>query len=477
MFSNYILLNILQQIDEDIDKISFLFTSKTILQWRDRVFSKYIQPIRLYQSPLSQQQQQRYPIFQSSLPSKIYSTRPDILEAPFIKDGVVEKKIATHLLIDYSILAQNLNDIESLNFCHPTADLSSIVSGKLKSLEIGSSYRKPITPFSIPSSVTKLLLNQELGCIDDQEQNQQYTKDIFPAGLEKLKILEPIPKLTSLGSMDFFPSSLTHLEFDMKLPQTVPISLPSTITHLGVGNQFFVSGSKLPPNLYKLTLFAGTLLAHNMIPPSVKYLKIFGSLQNDIIEPGMIPMGVEKVKFNIYGEILTQLVVGSLPRSIIELEIGTEYNFELVQGIIPDSTKYLKLLQFIDYPLEPGIIPQSVQELQLGLKLNNDGNIKHILLPNSIPPNVTKLEFITRNRDSPEYDQSILPSSILSLNLGFNNNTQFKSDSIPPKTTHLSFGGFGNITLEADLDFIPQSVQHISMGHTDTDIYLGWIRL
>lgn len=180
------------------------------------------------------------------------------------------------------------------------------------------------------------------------------------------------------------------------------------------------------------------------LPKNLKYFK-FGSQFNEnikgLIEGIMYTFIPTKLETLIFGSNFNKDVNGALPKSLIKLKFGCDFNNKIYDGTIPDKVKYLEFGECFDQDIY-NKIPESVTHLTFG-------NISNINIKNKIPNSVTHLTFGKKKYNF---------KTNASINSKFN---QCIKDCIPKSVTHLILQGKFNQNIKG---CIPNSVTHLTLG-------------
>ncbi|KAM9994867.1 hypothetical protein ACTFIY_001036 [Dictyostelium cf. discoideum] len=108
-------------------------------------------------------------------------------------------------------------------------------------------------------------------------------------------------------------------------------------------------------------------LEKNQLPPGVMLLDGF----NQKLTPGILPEGV---KFLYLGDIKQELMIGSIPNTVIHVHLKNGFNQKLTPGILPEGVQSLYLGD-IKQELINGSIPNTVKEV------NVSNSFKHQIEP------------------------------------------------------------------------------------------------
>eukprot|EP01132_Coremiostelium_polycephalum_P008558 gene8558-10527_t len=202
-----------------------------------------------------------------------------------------------------------------------------------------------------------------------------------------------------------------------------------------------------------------------LVPTSVENL-LLNSWDSET--PGLIPNSVKKV---VLGSMNQTIAKGVFPPHLTELEIADIIKHKLEPGVFPDSITKLRL-NFYKFPLDNGVLPKSLELLNLGMdfihKLDDDfkfpdglkslkigSNYNHPIPTKAFPPTFTELGLPT----TVFFDQ-IFPNTLEKMVVEFN---VLKSKLLPPRLKYLVL--LGQID-EIQHDSIPNSVEEIDFHDT-----------
>eukprot|EP01132_Coremiostelium_polycephalum_P006750 gene6750-8369_t len=192
------------------------------------------------------------------------------------------------------------------------------------------------------------------------------------------------------------PNSITHLDIQLELIRLKPGAIPSSVKKLNLGR--LNSGMNLEPGIIPLGVEKLIFRGHgsNCCFPQRKNFR-------GILERGCIPETVTDIKSphfkgpflisGIYPEMLTKIITtesitseSRLPPFLEHLECGikilkivtiSSHYYPLIPiGGLPESTEYLSLGKEFGQPLSEGILPSKLQTLELGDSSNQPKNIK-----------------------------------------------------------------------------------------------------
>eukprot|EP01132_Coremiostelium_polycephalum_P009207 gene9207-11283_t len=395
-FPYYLLLQILNHIVEDIDKVCFIGTCKKIYQCgrfllKPKNRSTSIPPPKnKFNIQLQQQQQQiqleQLPILIKNL---IIISKPD---QPQYKLSLIGQG---ELQYSFNLLATNIDPdrLPSL----------SKISNVLTHLKFSECFKNPI---------------------------------LFPG---------------------FIPQTITHLSLgDLYTHPLKPGVIPKSVTNLTLGRHYNHPLEKdvIPSSVITLSFgdYYTTFIPPGVIPSSVKRLKL-GKLFNQPIEIGTIPESVIHLSF---GTLFNQtLKKGTIPEGCITVLFGENYNKPLQFGTIPSSVKKLVFGLLFDQPISPSLIP-SVTNLKFDTwfqqPLNSQtlpSSVSHLTLSpfyrhdlTQLPPSITHLTF---NSIATNFEIKEIATSV--THLSFRKSSIFLSNSILMEILKLIPSGFKKLDL------------------------------
>ncbi|EFA75121.1 hypothetical protein PPL_11195 [Heterostelium album PN500] len=370
-------------------------------------------------------------------------------------------------LRSYTKQFQQISDIQSCNLliCDHKANLNKkyiklydyiIDNSSICELELSTENNTKILSGSLPNTLETLCINNTFNAnvlpnsvrtmtVDCED--QEFTTGLFPQSLESLELVlheNPLvehclpPNLKSLYldssyhetiiDLRHLPRSLETLEFDD--------NFDAQIENLSILSQF-----------QRLTTIKGCHLEWlDSLPPSVTSLKFarieifsFDNLDNNYIEPGVIPSTITNLDFGEMGSY--KLKPGSIPSSVINLSIP-DYRHRLEAGVIPIGVKQL------DITLEVGglsveCIPNTMEKLTISsfrlqsksLDFHELPLIKKLSIYGSIkirrfPPSLESLTLIESN----QILYSSLPPTLKKLRL---ESTNLVKGTLNDNSSHL----------------------------------------
>eukprot|EP01133_Synstelium_polycarpum_P014771 gene14771-17453_t len=265
--------------------------------------------------------------------------------------------------IDRDCLPSSLKHITLFNLDHIDAIPPSVT-------ELSLHYNKPLSPGSLPLSITRLNLNRY---------NQVIEPDVLPHSLCGLKLdsafKKRLPPLDQLGALCSLQVIVSEDNVD-EASDNIYLGTPNNPRHVIYGeSKKELTPNALPSMLPRLTL-------------SYTY--------NRVIKSGSLPHS------------LTHLVVGNtfrekikdLPKTLKYLTLGDGYNLTIKPGVLPEGLVFLKFGYKYDVAIRSGVLPQSLKELEFGKSFNQ---VIHV---DSLPQGLKSLIF------GADFNQEILASSL-----------------------------------------------------------------
>jgi hypothetical protein len=295
----------------------------------------------------------------------------------------------------------------------------------------------PLSELHLPSSIQRLLLN----CTNS-------------------------PRFVS--DQDFcLPPNLTHLTLRRFLDPIVSMMFSSTLIEITIGTHNTFAPNTFPDSVKTLNIrkFNHELLP-NMLPKSLTVLDI-GSFNKHILEPGILPLTLQKLNID---DGFTSLICG-LHTELKVLQVFSGSNL-----LLDEFPPNLEDLVVSCYPTSQCILPPSIQNLTIFR------NIINIPLPSSLkslilfgdyesalvfPPNLENLLINGKNLET-----FVLPQSITSLTLKLFTSLQldnlFSPTSSFPSLTSLSFQG---INFRLNNVVFPMNLRKIYFGaHFESEL-------
>ncbi|EFA77733.1 hypothetical protein PPL_12345 [Heterostelium album PN500] len=213
------------------------------------------------------------------------------------------------------VIPSNVDDITFSNSFNHSLDLISdalaLSNNNVKSLHFGAQFNQPLTPGSLPPTITSLSLSEHFN--------------------------QPL-------DIDSLPSSLTSLVFGPHFNQELrPGVLPQSLRYLELGetfNQPFGHGS-LPPNLVEIVFYndvQSPILDAQVIPQSLRAIENIPPSWMEQLDlmPQLNRISIKKLPALIFP-------AGSIPPNITKLDFGFNASFILHDGVLPPMLKSLKL--------------------------------------------------------------------------------------------------------------------------------------
>ncbi|GAM20614.1 hypothetical protein SAMD00019534_037890 [Acytostelium subglobosum LB1] len=294
-----------------------------------------------------------------------------------------------------------------------------------------------LTPGTLPSTLTSLtyympgsppipvgVLPQSLRILDI------WTRDIIPTSLPP-SLKELILDHFNLALQpNMLPSSITKLKFREYDMVIAPGTLPSSLTHLSTGPRF------------------NRLIAIGVLPESLLSLKLGRSFKQRLA-PGTLPLGLATLNLenNSYNQ---ELGPGCLPPSLASM---TSHSHAAALADLPDSITFLTLCE---QPREGCVLPISLTKLCL----EGFGRSGEQMIPGSIPPTLTYLDYNSRHKVSLwGLDKAI---SITTIKFGLNFQLPIQPGTLPQSLTTLKFAYKYSQPLPAGC--LPQSLTKLTLG-------------
>ncbi|GAM25217.1 hypothetical protein SAMD00019534_083920 [Acytostelium subglobosum LB1] len=302
-------------------------------------------------------------------------------------------KVNADHLLDYS--AHTLRSYESL-LTSSVSNVRCVCDASMIVLEIAPSYCTTIDysyHFKLTCDMSKIPNNIHTLIVRHTQCNRLGE---LPTSITRLKL-----DMDGYFMLRLAGEALTNLNlrYNVRLP---PHCIPSSVITLKLTCPEVHLGD-IPHSVTRLTLSVGRLSV-GVIPPSVTHLRCTGCLDDQLSSEGVIPDSVTTLYFR---ELV--LTKGSyLPTSI------TSLTFDKVHGIgllpLPSSVTDLTFGdKFNRVILQP--IPASVRTLRFGEAFNQS-------LEGMLPSSLIHLQ-IANSFYSQQLTRQTIPSSVISLHLGF----------------------------------------------------------
>jgi hypothetical protein len=287
---------------------------------------------------------------------------------------------------------------------------------------------------------------------------------LFPQ-LTRLTLCSRVPRI---AGEDHSPGPLVNqpgcVDWHERLPRVL-LSLPSTLTHLVLDDQFhflvinacmyetaiteLVVGDcfNLPIAPRMLPKFLETLdfgdeynqpLALNVLPETLAVLK-FGAHFNQAIDADVIPRSVRVLVFG--SDFDKPIGQKAFPQALTKLVFGYSFNQELDAGVLPESLQSIYFGHCFNQPIWSNVIPRAnLTSVVFGDCFNQ------FIYPSAFSDST--LREIVFGRD---FNQQIpikaFPMTLKVLQFGRNFNKTFFPGSIPSSVTDLEFGHDFNSSL------------------------------
>ncbi|KAF2073652.1 hypothetical protein CYY_005037 [Polysphondylium violaceum] len=199
----------------------------------------------------------------------------------------------------------------------------------------------------------------------------------------------------------------------------------------------------------------------NYLPRYTNISKLVLDIIDLPLEAGTIPNTVTDLTIN--SDYSYPLHIGVIPSSVINLSLRL-FNQPLLPGQIPFGVESLRFLEFNE-PIKQGDLPESLTHLDLGYCFNRN------ITPNSLPSSLTHLEFkYTFNQPLAPHS---LPPNLKILNLGSSFEQKINTHSIPKHVVKVVFGSFDQEILTPGI--IPDSVEEVIFSSFNRVIVPGTI--
>ena len=170
------------------------------------------------------------------------------------------------------------------------------------------------------------------------------------------------------------------------------------------------------------------ILVPGMIPNGVEHVR-FNPNFNIAIEPGIFPDSVEKIEFGYnFNQILKP---GSLPPNLQSIIFSSSYNQEIMQGVLPNNLKTIIFGTNFNTNIEPNTFPNSVQKIKFGCWFNKP------LKSNVLPINLESIIF--GDCFNKPIESNVLPINLKSIIFGENFCSKIASDALPPNLQIIKF--------------------------------------
>eukprot|EP01132_Coremiostelium_polycephalum_P004335 gene4335-5426_t len=428
---------IINFVKDDFDKISVFKTCKSLYRNRDLIPSPCYLQIHsesfstLPNNILESSNKNRKLYFEKRVIASLFDTIPHNLNA-------VSNLVKLSILLKNNEIFQYIRNSKSLN--------------ELKITIFNAEGSIRIDPGFIPDSVEFLSISMsEVIHIDIVEY--------------------PFSNLLVPGSL---PSkSLERLEIDYRfIKHDVQALIPLSIIDLLLDYWSYIPG----------------VTSDQVIPRSVKILRINGRKGNFHFPVGFIPDGIERLELGNCDITQSSFLPGVFPNSLKELNLGN-YSGPLTHGVFPEGLKTLNLGYGLNTVLLPGVIPQGVTSLSFGNSFVQsldskvlppnliEGNfwfysplgLRDIIFPHSmtrmsigineltpqkqLPPNLEHLECLFR-----KFTVGLLPSKLKSLTIQSNNVYEIQIGSLPESLEIIRFQRAVYVSLEGVL---PKSLKQL----------------
>eukprot|EP01132_Coremiostelium_polycephalum_P003094 gene3094-3870_t len=202
------------------------------------------------------------------------------------------------------------------------------------------------------------------------------------------------------------PDGIKKLNINHKYFQSDPLGLiPSSVTDLlvstvNVGDLYREGGFILPPTVRSLTFD----------------ILIGSSPDDNDAQPIPLPQSLTELQFysgrQDWGNTGLKLIPGFIPNSVRKLNLGG-YHYQIRDGVIPSSVIDLDMGEEFNHPIEQNSIPFGVKTLSVGLIFQKQ------IFPDVLPSSITKLTFSNRNYEffNQLFLPGVLPSTLTYLKL------------------------------------------------------------
>jgi len=284
-------------------------------------------------------------------------------------------------------------------------------------------------------------------------------KGILPEGLKTFHFEYDYEHELYAG---MFPNSITHLTLCGRIDannEQLDAILPKSLTKLNI-TQFL---SPIPPRFLPESveeirmhpLFNSELMP-GCLPSKLKKL-IFNYTSNFYIQPDLIPASVTYLSLS---ESLDQAFADTnglnfLPPNLTHLKMGGgDHSVRgLGKDVLPKTLKYL-WLPLIQFFVEPDTLPSSIETLFFNTSAS-------VLVPNVIPPSVTKLVLLKGFHS--EIQQYALPNSITNLSLRSRYGHPLPRNVLPESLNTLSISYF-----DLSNTYLPNSLTQLTLDLDDS---------
>ena len=252
--------------------------------------------------------------------------------------------------------------LESGRYDHSLVDAFS-VDCHLTTLVITSALSQPLTPRTLPPSLTEL---------DVSGRWDQPLDGLLPSSLIHLHLphrwSQPLTT-TSLASAPLLQTlDLGDTLFNHRLPVGV---LHDSLTELTLPRWYsrsLVVGS-LPTSLRRLTLGSGRrrALTPGVLPPHLQYLLLADSFDHPL-HAGVLPTSL--VELHIHSSVFNQPLSSALSPcsslTVLDLRAASAFNQPFQPGVLPSTLTTLDLSGTLwNHPLTAGVLPSSLLTLHL----------------------------------------------------------------------------------------------------------------
>ena len=218
----------------------------------------------------------------------------------------------------------------NLSFNQPL-EVGSILSS-LTYLVLGNDFNQPLLSGVLPASLLHLTLGY---CY-----SQPLGPGSLPASLERLVLRSTLPL-----SAVVLPPSLRALHLADLSEPLPPHALPSQLLYFSLyHSRHPLVADALPLNLIDLQL-GGYAYAHplppGVLPSSLRDLSVGAFAQP--LQPDSLPEGLQFLRLRCHSDRFPALPPGSLPSTLLGLDLGDLYKHPLPAGVVPHSVQWIRL--------------------------------------------------------------------------------------------------------------------------------------